>query len=642
MKLKNLLLTVFLTLTLVPIIIVSLLLYQSGFELSKQSYIHNLEESIKVQVDSISQALEDDMVFDANFVKTKPIRSALEKASADNDPKDLVTSFQSYLYASEDKISVGILLDRNGQPLYSIGEQKTQENIIKQLGNPSELENQKVMAFKTESGFETLGIVTPLKTGNTYIGSLISVYNESYVFKIISNYYEITDTITYIYNEKGALANVQGLTDQNQAVAIETIAKDTDLSEDGLLNTHAKGTAITGYYKNISHSPWYLAGFIDDQRIYAFANQFILFYILIIIGVCILSILLSFYFSRKIVAPINDLVTVMAHYEDNFDNTASIPPEKKSYYEAHFLRKKFLDLMQKILLVQHNFEGVYQLYQSNDMGDTNIDIDVIHQTIRSNKKDFKELMDNVYFEKSDCIVTRFTRCFCDEDQHALMTILEKMRDEHLAVTKETVAYTPHLGERWYHVLVVPMYQNDSLSRLFVQLRDISHFKKQEVKSIEQARRDALTKLYNRNGFIDYAEDILQKETPAVHGLLFIDMNYFKMVNDNFGHSTGDDLLCAIGDKLLEVIQSNGLVSRFGGDEFAVFLPDTTLERVQETKEHLEQALVFPFDTGQLKFEVSASVGYSIWDSKTPTTLEALLAQADEVMYKTKRVLKETP
>lgn len=641
MKLKNLLVTVFLTLTLIPIIIVSLLLYKSGFELSKESYSKNLAESINVQSDFISQTIQNDILSDDRFANSEDVITSLEKSLSDGKSAELMDSFESYLETSQDKFSSGVLLNRDGKSLYTIGESSVLETIKPQLNDLSNMKQSAVVEFQLKEDSQSLGIVTPIyNSRNSYIGSLVSIYNKSYIFKIISSYYEITDAFTYICGPNGEIINFRGLTDRNKNSNIENVLKKANLTNEGVISKKTNSISVTGYYKNIEQTPWYLAGFIDDELIYSFTNGFVLMYILIILIVCVADIILSFYFSRRMVAPINDLINLMTCYENNLTNCTTMYPEKRSYYETSFLRQKFLDLMRNILLVQHNFEGVYQLYQSNDMEDTNINIDVVQQTIGSNKSSFQELIDNVYFSDTDCIVQRFTRCFCKKDQDLLMDIFTKMRDEHLSVTSEADVYTPHLGEKWYHILVVPMYQNDRLSRLFIQLRDISNFKKQEVESFEKARRDALTGLYNRTGFTEVVQEILSKTSAETHGLFFIDMNYFKMVNDNLGHSAGDDLLTSIGTTISNTIGSDGVSSRFGGDEFAVFLPNATAELMEQRKKELTTNLVFPFSTKDFEFEVSASIGMSIWNDDTPVTLEELLCQADSSMYEVKREMKK--
>lgn len=640
MKLKNVLVLAFLALTLIPIAVVSFLLYQSGFNLAKESYTRNLIESITVQVDYISQTIENNMISDYRFAN----QSAILASTINSTPSTgLLTSFQSYLEASEDKITVCILLDKDDIPIYTIGEKAVLDTITRQLPQLPELTNQVILEFELSPGTYSLGIVTPVRDhSGTYTGSLISIYDKSYIFKIISSYYKIANTSTYICRENGEMIKFREITDETQNTAVKQALDELAFTSEGVVNMRIGNDQASGYYKKIHNTPWYLIGFIDDKLIYSFTNQFIWIYILIIIGVLIADVILSFYFSQKVVEPINDLIKVMAGYQNSLNSNDLKYHGKNGYYETQYLRTKFLELMQKILLVQHNFEGIYKLYQSNDMDDTNIDIDVKNQTIVSNKEVFQHLIDELDTADDDCIVEKFIKCFCQKDQVLLTNMFEHMRDNPLSVACEAEIYTPHLNQKWFHTLVVPMYENDRMSHLFIQLRDISSFKKQEIESIEQVRRDPLTGLYNRSGFTECVNNALQvADQSDLHALLFIDMNYFKLVNDNLGHSTGDDLLRSVGKALLDTIGSTDIASRFGGDEFAVFLTHTSPDAIATVKKELNKRLVYPFHTENISFCVSASIGISTWSHSSPNTLEKLLAEADAGMYQAKREFKQS-
>lgn len=643
MKLKNVLVLVFLTLTLVPIVIVSLLLYNSGLNLSKESYIRNLVESINVQVDYISQTIENNMISDYRFAQQN-LKLAIDEDNTFNTAKDnLLSAFQSYLEDSQDKITVCILLDKENIPIYTIGENAILNKIKTQLPDLTKLNKQMVVEFELEQGVYSLGIITPIRNNqNIYLGSMISTYDKSYVFKIISSYYKIADTSTYICRKNGTIVNSRKPSNEKQNEMILQALDALTFTSEGTINMNVKNAPLLGYYKNIYNSPWYLVGFVDNKQIWAFTNQFVFVYIFIIIGVALVDIILSFYISKKVVQPINSLIQMMDEYQNNLNRNEQKYTNENGYYETQYLHTKFWCLMKTILLVQHNFEGIYQLYQSSDMDDTNIDIDVKEQTIFSNKKTFQNLIESLHVSEDACIVERFIQCFSPKDQIILTNMFENMRDEHLAVTCEAEIYTPHLNKKWFHTLVVPMYEDDRLSRLFIQLRDISNFKKQEYESIEQARRDALTGLYNRCGFVEHVKAVLQSENNSnFYGLLFIDMDYFKLVNDNFGHSKGDDLLCYVGKTISEIVQPDDIISRFGGDEFAVFLTRTSIDAINKIKADLNKRLVFPFHTETFDFAVSASIGISVWSCTTPNTFEELLQQADASMYQAKREFKHT-
>lgn len=630
----------FLVLTIVPITIVSLLLYKSGFELSKKSYTQNLVESLTVQADYISQTIENNMISDYRFAKQTIVKELNAVSTPSAQKSELHAAIASYLGTAGDKIASCILLDQQDIPIYTIGEQAMVTAIVEQLPSSSEFTSQTIMEFDLGDGTHSLGIITPVWDQNTYMGRLVSVYDKSYIFKIISSYYEIADTSTYICRKNGDVINSRQLPNEESAV-IEQILHELEFAPEGTFDKLIKNASISGYYKNIHNTPWYLVGFVNDKLIYSFTNQFVLFYILIIFGVLLVDIILSFYFSRKVVKPINSLIKVMDGYHNSLDGNELQCQEENGYFETKYLRTKFLELMNKIMLVQHNFEGIYQLYQSNDMGDTNIDIDVTNQTISSSKDVFQKLINVVEVPEGACIVEKFTHCFCANDQRMLMKLFEGMRDEHLSVTQEAEIYTPYMEKKWFHILVVPMYTNERLSRLFVQLRDISSFKKQELESNEQAKRDPLTGLYNRTGFTFCVDKALQSgDNRDLHALLFIDMDYFKLVNDNLGHNAGDDLLRTVGRTLMEVAGNDNIVSRFGGDEFAVFLPHTSMAAISKMEHTLKENLIYPFHTEQVSFVVSASIGVSTWHHDSPNTLDHLLQQADAAMYKSKRAFKQ--
>ena len=346
MKLKNMLMLTFLGLTITPTLIIVFLFYQSGFELAKQSYTNNLTESLNVQVDYITQTIENNMISDYRFanqniaIDLSASRSTLDKKS------ELYTAVTTYLRNAEDRINVGILLDKNHQSIYSIGEKKAIDTINEQLPQPSEFKQQGVVEFNLEDGSQSLGIVTPVFKGENYIGCLVSVYDKSYVFKIISSYYEIADTSTYVCKENGEIINSRQVSDEDTQ-KVESILKSMNFSSEGAINADNSDVSLSGYYKKVHNTPWYLVGFVDDGLIYSFTNQFLLVYILIIIGVLFVDIALSFYFSRRVVKPINHLIEVMEGYKNSLDGNELQYQEDDGYVETKYLRTKFLELMKK-------------------------------------------------------------------------------------------------------------------------------------------------------------------------------------------------------------------------------------------------------------------------------------------------------
>lgn len=632
MRLKNVLRLTFIALTLIPIFIVSVLFYKSGFELSKQTYSNNLNESINVQGDYISQMIESDMIYNSRFAK-----KTLTEYQNNKNQNSINESFNAYLDISEDKIASCMMLDENNELIYSTGEKRIVDQIISQIPNQLEKDMQEVREFSFSENSYSLGILTPVWVNDTYQGTMISVYNESFVFKIISNYYDINDTATYICRENGESIRYNGYSqlEGTQIIKPEHNVKNNALGE---VDSKVNDENTFGYYKSIRNTPWYLVILVNDSLIYSFTNQFIFIYIIIIALILVSDIALAFYFTNKLVQPIRSLINVIEEYQNNLDQNIVDNEKNVGYYETKYLRSKFFGLMNTISLVQHNFKGIYQLYQSNDMGDTNIDIDVKEQIIHSNKDNFKELLSQIELNEDDCVVENFVKCFCKEDEDKLRLIFENMRDEHLATSAEIEVYTPNLNQHWFHVVVVPLYEDDRLSRLFIQLRDISSFKRQEMESNLQARRDSLTGLYNRLGLMDFVQNDVKTKKHNSYAILFADMDYFKLVNDCFGHSEGDKLLMHIGDDLTNIVKEKGIVSRLGGDEFVILLPDP--KDIQSIQDEITKALIYEYVYKNEKFTISASIGKATWNCHSSSSFEEILKQADISMYETKRRLKK--
>ncbi|MGD9476467.1 GGDEF domain-containing protein [Shinella sp. G-2] len=104
----------------------------------------------------------------------------------------------------------------------------------------------------------------------------------------------------------------------------------------------------------------------------------------------------------------------------------------------------------------------------------------------------------------------------------------------------------------------------------------------------QARRDALTGLLNRAAFL---ADLDARSRAGVHGgLLFLDVDHFKSVNDRFGHATGDAALNVIGTVLASLSRENDLAGRLGGEEFAVFLHEASPERMLAHSQTIREAV----------------------------------------------------
>ena len=134
-----------------------------------------------------------------------------------------------------------------------------------------------------------------------------------------------------------------------------------------------------------------------------------------------------------------------------------------------------------------------------------------------------------------------------------------------------------------------------------------------------AHHDSLTELPNRRWFMESVGAALKNPNLRAGGLLLVDLNGFKDVNDTLGHHRGDLVLKAVGPRLRASFRSEDLVARLGGDEFAVFMPGADSSAAQAAVTRLQDALHKPVDLDGINIELDASIGLAWFPSTARTS-----------------------
>jgi diguanylate cyclase (GGDEF)-like protein len=166
-----------------------------------------------------------------------------------------------------------------------------------------------------------------------------------------------------------------------------------------------------------------------------------------------------------------------------------------------------------------------------------------------------------------------------------------------------------------------------------ELRAVEQLRLEQLAT--EAHQDPLTGLANRRRFIEDLEATVYSDAAPSCAVLMIDLDRFKEVNDSFGHSVGDDLLCLVGPRLQGALRDGDLLARMGGDEFAVLLPGADATRARRVATRIGNALRDAFLLDGMPLHVDASIGIAVCpDHGRDRSL--LLARADTAMYAAKR------
>lgn len=174
--------------------------------------------------------------------------------------------------------------------------------------------------------------------------------------------------------------------------------------------------------------------------------------------------------------------------------------------------------------------------------------------------------------------------------------------------------------------------------------DIREMKQIEEQLRHQATHDSLTGLPNRMLLMDRLEHAIigaQRKGTFV-GVLFLDLNGFKQVNDNHGHETANQLLCALGQRLATRVRAEDTIARYGGDEFCLVIPELSgPEDIGRVLQQVHASLEEPFAIGRETARLAASIGVAMYPLDG-LDASALLRRADGRMYEQKTLSHKAP
>jgi diguanylate cyclase (GGDEF)-like protein len=176
----------------------------------------------------------------------------------------------------------------------------------------------------------------------------------------------------------------------------------------------------------------------------------------------------------------------------------------------------------------------------------------------------------------------------------------------------------------------------AMARDFERMLTVTLLRHADLKA-QLSNVDSLTKLPNRRVLLDRLSQLQKEISPSQAGLIFLDIDRFKIVNDTLGHAAGDDLLIQVARRLTACAGGDHLVARMGGDEFVVFCENSSMIEAERVARRIVEAFQDPFVLNGKPFRCATSVGLAPMGAGLVGSIADILHSADSAMYAAKRL-----
>ena len=223
----------------------------------------------------------------------------------------------------------------------------------------------------------------------------------------------------------------------------------------------------------------------------------------------------------------------------------------------------------------------------------------------------------------------------DDDKESVQEALNNITEADKGISVDFRSLTGRGVERWYTCNSKLLRDEDNNPFCIIGIaRDITEQKKNFEKLRSEAELDALTDVFNRRMLDFFIESEIAKSVryKSIFSVIMIDLDFFKKVNDNYGHDKGDDILRNCAEIFKKNIRHSDLIARYGGEEFIILAPNTDIENGKMLAEKI-RTVIETFDFG-LKENLTASFGVSSYIADD--TPETVMKRADKALYSAKK------
>ncbi|KAA1012961.1 EAL domain-containing protein [Paraburkholderia panacisoli] len=668
------LITAFILLSLLPLLISGYISYVESTAAIEQKAEIFSKEVVKQVSRNISLRIEQIETESSLLVLSDRVQDALTRAANGNEKEQSearldMTRLLLEHYGSVEFINQKYLLDQNNRIMDTQAFAQLTQGVMRLVKQaPNHNGRPYWGSYDNGLGQQNLGMVRAIigKSNNRQIGNLVLVIRPEHFSSIFNDVALGSGTEIYVLdasNDK-LIARADGASMTSDGTAepglIEKIANaGTHGGPSAFVDFDGKsGGRYLAAYTSIPGTTWFVVSTIPEQKLTAQAQSVRNQIVLVGISGFLLSIFLAYFISHSISAPLKELVQEM-HATGN-DAGAEVETQADARTDP--------GAKDELGRLAHRFErmsaAIRQKIQKINEINASLEQTVIERTAELVTR---EQQSRTLIENSPDTITRYDRelrrtyanpAFCTSAGRSLGEVLGK-RPSEVPGGANALIYEKKIGEtiasgksgqfelRWLskdgqeqcsHIRLTPeIDRSGEVNSVLAVGRDLSDRMVFEATIWKQANFDALTRLPNRQMFHDRLDHQarMSDRSGRPMGLMLIDLDRFKEVNDSLGHDTGDLLLIEAARRITSCVRESDTVARLGGDEFTVILPElddtASIEQIAKT---IIGTLAEPFRLGPDEVFISASIGITLYPQDT-RELDVLFKNADQAMYAAK-------
>ena len=635
----------------------------------KQQITNNLINTTQSRVKHIESLLGQYEELTKMLATGIPFRDALNENIAQAQRIDFVNQRIETIIKSHEEISRIRVLDKEGIIIASSHKDTEMDKSTHEIfleGKEGVFVGDLHLSSFTRK--YVLSISAPILLNNQFAGVLVINFDtDKELFKITTDRTGLGETgEVYLVNKDGNMISPSRFIDDvilKQKVELRDIEEEIDIIKD------YRSIEVLSVHAHIPEMTWHLIAQIDTQEAFVSVTKLTNSLLLMFIIILFIAIFISSFVPRIITRPLRRLHKGTEEIiKGNLDFKVGTP----SPDEVGQLSRAFDEMTASLKKSREELEDYSKnLERKVEERTRDLEIDIskrkkVEETLRESEEKFYSISssanDAIFFIDNDDNISYCNKAAIEMFGYSEEEMLNKELHKLIVPAKyygqhkkgftafqktgkgPAIGKTLELsairksGEEFPVALSLSAVKLKGKWNAIGIIRDISQQKEAEEKLEKLARIDSLTNCYNRG----YGLELLDRQIKLSHRskspllLAFLDIDEFKLINDNFGHDEGDIVLKEVVKLFKSTLREVDIICRMGGDEFLLIFPDNSLKDASLIRERLNRNLTKLNQTLKKPYKIELSVGLSCYDPANPQPMDELIRIADKKMYEEKK------